>query len=327
MHHRMHNMLVLVVELIGVVSLLFNCYAFYAFIGKSKQGLGSAIIPFVFASNVIFTISYTLEVPVPFVHNFCVVAVASGAISSGKTGVVLLVFRKRRLVVFFVKFVKGVEMSEYSFIYSSPKWMAIVIAVNILILIVWSYKYSWPATNFGEDIADAVLSVTGLNLKAHGYIGFCAETCCLAVLLQPPSVIKRHAPSASDLLAGGVLGDGLGSLGNCVLGEFSRKDEAYGGLDFARGDRRSLVVLGEARSLNSDTLKDVVHERVHDGHRLRRDTGVGVHLLQHTVDVDGVALLAALSPLLVSGAAGLLALGGLLRSLGRWLWWHDDRNH
>ncbi|EPB67229.1 hypothetical protein ANCCEY_13684 [Ancylostoma ceylanicum] len=128
--------------------------------------------------------------------------------------------------------------------------------------------------------------------------------------------MQLSVPSAIDLLAGGVLGDSLGSLGHGVLGEFSGEDQADGGLDFAGRDRGSLVVLGESRRLDGDALEDVVHERVHDGHRLRRHTGVGVHLLQHTVDVDGVALLAALSPLLVSGAAGLLALRGLLRSLG-----------
>ncbi|KIH44599.1 hypothetical protein ANCDUO_25376 [Ancylostoma duodenale] len=138
--------------------------------------------------------------------------------------------------------------------------------------------------------------------------------------------VRFQHTSRKDLLAGCVLGYGLGALGHGVLGELSGEDQADGGLDFAGGDRRAFVVLGKARSLNSDALKDVVHERVHDGHRLRRDTGVGVHLLQHTVDVDGVALLAALSPLLVSGAASLLALRGLLRSLGRRLWWHDARS-
>ena len=35
---------------------------------------------------------------------------------------------------------------------------------------------------------------------------------------------------------------------------------------------------------------DVANERTNDAHRFARDTGVGVHLLQHLVDVDAVAL-------------------------------------
>jgi hypothetical protein len=34
------------------------------------------------------------------------------------------------------------------------------------------------------------------------------------------------------------------------------------------------------RRLSRDTLEDVVHERVEDGHRLVRDTSVGVDLLK-----------------------------------------------
>ena len=42
-----------------------------------------------------------------------------------------------------------------------------------------------------------------------------------------------------------------------------------------------LVVVGELAGLGGDPLEEVVHERVHDGHGLGGDAGVGVHLLQH----------------------------------------------
>ena len=106
-------------------------------------------------------------------------------------------------------------------------------------------------------------------------------------------------------------------------------------LDFAGRDRGALVVVSQTRGLGGDALEDVVHERVHDGHGLRGDTGVGVHLksvdrlvfeiqdsnletnlLEDTVDVDGVGLLSLVSALLVAGAGGFLGLGGLLGSLG-----------
>jgi hypothetical protein len=63
--------------------------------------------------------------------------------------------------------------------------------------------------------------------------------------------------------------------------------------------------------LTGDALENVVDERVHDRHGLGGDSSVGVDLLEDTVDVDGVSLLAGLSALLVSGRL-LGRLDGLL---------------
>ena len=116
---------------------------------------------------------------------------------------------------------------------------------------------------------------------------------------------------ASSLLAAGVLGDSLGPLRDGVLGELAWKVKPHGSLDFATGDGVLLVVVSQAGGLGGDTLEDVAHERVHDAHGFGGDTSVGVDLLQHLVDVDGVALLAGLPALL--GIARWLALdGGLL---------------
>ena len=97
--------------------------------------------------------------------------------------------------------------------------------------------------------------------------------------------------TSNDLFAGGVLGDGLGALRDGVLGKLSREDETNCGLDFARRDGRALVVVRKAGCFGGDALEDVVHERVHDRHGLGGDSGVGVDLLQDTVDVHGVRLL------------------------------------
>ena len=104
-----------------------------------------------------------------------------------------------------------------------------------------------------------------------------------------------------------------------MLGKFSGKDETDSGLDFARRDGALLVVVSQTASLGGDALEDVVDEGVHDRHGLAGDSGVGVDLLQDTVDVDGVGLLPVLPLLLVSGASGLLGLSGFLGSLGGWL--------
>jgi hypothetical protein len=119
----------------------------------------------------------------------------------------------------------------------------------------------------------------------------------------------------------GELGDSFGAFGHGVLGELSGEDQTDGRLNLARGDRGALVVVGETRGLGSDPLEDVVHERVHDRHRLGRDAGVRVHLLQHAVDVDGVGLLPRASALLVTAFDGLDLLHSFLSSFARWFRW------
>ena len=121
----------------------------------------------------------------------------------------------------------------------------------------------------------------------------------------------------TDLLGARVLGDGLGTFADGVLGELSGQEQAHGSLDFATGDRRAPVVVGQTRRLGSDAFEDVVDERVHDAHRLAADASVGVDLLQHLVDVDGVALPSPPLALLVARSHGLRLAGGLLRSLDR----------
>jgi len=54
--------------------------------------------------------------------------------------------------------------------------------------------------------------------------------------------------------------DSLGSLGDGMFGELSRKDESDRGLNLSRRDGRLLVVRSEFRSLTSDPLEDVVNE-------------------------------------------------------------------
>ena len=121
------------------------------------------------------------------------------------------------------------------------------------------------------------------------------------------------------LLAAGVLGDGLGSLAHGVLGQLTGQKETDGGLDLPGGDGGPPVVVGQTACLCCNALEDVVHEGVHDGHGLAADASVGVHLLQHLVDVDGVALPPPLPALLVSGPLGFRLGRGLLGSFARCL--------
>ena len=129
-----------------------------------------------------------------------------------------------------------------------------------------------------------------------------------------------------DLLGAGVLGDGLGALRDGVLGELTGEEEPDSGLDLPGGDGGPLVVVGEPGGLGGDALKDVVDKGVHDGHSLGGDAGIGVHLLEDLVDVDGVGLLPlVLLLLLVALGDGLGGLAGLLGSFSRNLGRHDDR--
>ena len=119
-----------------------------------------------------------------------------------------------------------------------------------------------------------------------------------------------------SLLGAGVLGDGLGSLRDGVLGQLSGKEEPDRGLDLPGGDGGPLVVVGQTGSLSGDPGEDIVDKRVHDAHGLGGDTGVRVDLLEDLVDVDGIGLLPLSFPLLlVSLGDGLLGLAGLLGGL------------
>ena len=129
------------------------------------------------------------------------------------------------------------------------------------------------------------------------------RTCCFGGL------------SEEYLLGAGVLGDSLGALRDGVLGELTGEEEPDSGLDLAGGDGGPLVVVSQTAGLGGDPLEQVVDERVHDGHGLGGDSGVGVDLLQHLVDVDSVGLLPlSLLLLLVTLGDGLGGLAGLLGS-------------
>ena len=128
------------------------------------------------------------------------------------------------------------------------------------------------------------------------------------------------------LLGAGVLGDGLGTLRHGVLGELSREKQPDSGLNLTGSDGGPLVVVGEARGFSGEPLEDVVDERVHDRHSLGGDAGVGVHLLEHLVDVDAIRLLPLGSPLLLLVSGGLRDdCLGRLSALSRFsgsLGWH-----
>ena len=135
----------------------------------------------------------------------------------------------------------------------------------------------------------------------------------MVVLKRTDWFKRREGRRRENLLGAGVLGDSLGAFRDGVFGQFTGQKETDGRLDLAARDGRALVVVGQTRRLTGDAFKDVVDERVHDGHGLGRDASVGVDLLQHFVDVNGVAFLPlALLLLAIALRDVLLGLAGLL---------------
>ena len=132
----------------------------------------------------------------------------------------------------------------------------------------------------------------------------------------------QYTPLVNNLLGGCVFGDSLSPFRDGMFGQFTREQEADSCLDLPRGDGGTFVVMSQARSLSCNTFKDVIHERVHDGHSLGGDTSVRVDLLQHLVDVDAVGLLPPALLLLVALGDRLLGLAGLLSSFSGSLGWH-----
>ena len=97
------------------------------------------------------------------------------------------------------------------------------------------------------------------------------------VVLKGPSFVVL---SKLSLLGAGVLGYSLGSLRHGVLGQFSGEEQTDSGLDLSGGDGASSVVMRQPACLSGDTLEDVIHEGVHDGHSLAGYTSVWVNLLE-----------------------------------------------
>lgn len=125
-----------------------------------------------------------------------------------------------------------------------------------------------------------------------------------------------------SLLGACVFRDGLGSFADGVLRQLTRQQQSNGSLNLSTSDRRTLVVVSQSGRFGGDTLENVVHEAVHDAHRFARNTGVGMHLLQHFVNVNGVAFLSLALLLLVAFRNVLLGLAGLLGGLSASLRWH-----
>lgn len=126
------------------------------------------------------------------------------------------------------------------------------------------------------------------------------------------------------LLGAGVFGDGLCAFTDCVLCQLTGQEKTNCGLDLPTGDGGPFVVVGQTRSLGGNALEDVVDKAVHDAHGLARDASVGMYLLEHLVDVDGITLLPLSLLLLVSLGDVLLGLARFLRSLSASLGWHDE---
>ena len=147
----------------------------------------------------------------------------------------------------------------------------------------------------------------------------------MVVLKRTDLFKRREGRRRENLLGAGVFGNSLGAFRDGVLGQFTGQEETDGRLDLAARDGRALVVVGQTRRLTGDAFKDVVDERVHDGHGLGRDASVGVDLLQHFVDVNGVAFLPlALLLLAIAFRDVLLSLAGLLCCFTANLWRHFD---
>ena len=101
-----------------------------------------------------------------------------------------------------------------------------------------------------------------------------------------------------------------------MLSQFTRQQQTYTSLDLARGDGGTLVVVSQLGGLGGNTLKDVVHKGVHDGHGFGGDTSVRMDLLQNLVDIDGEGFTTLLLLLLLVGSTdGFLGLAGLLNGL------------
>lgn len=128
--------------------------------------------------------------------------------------------------------------------------------------------------------------------------------------MTPPERRKRN--KGISFRRRRVLGNRLGAFRDRVLRELTRENQSDRGLNLSRRDGRLLVVGCKLGGLGSNTLEDVIDERVQNRHGTVRDTGVRVHLLEHFVDVGRVGLLPRLGSLLLLARRGCRLFAGLL---------------
>ena len=107
-----------------------------------------------------------------------------------------------------------------------------------------------------------------------------------------------------------------------MLGQFTGQEKSDSGLDFSACDGGSPVVVGQTGGLSGDSLEDIIYKTVHDIHGFAGNTGIGMYLLQHLVDVDSITFPPPPLPFLIPSSLGLSLGGGLLRSFTCWFRWH-----
>ncbi|XP_057410870.1 uncharacterized protein LOC103020402 [Balaenoptera acutorostrata] len=139
------------------------------------------------------------------------------------------------------------------------------------------------AQDFKTDLRFQSSAVMALQEACEAYlVGLFEDTNLCAIHAKRVTIMPKdiqlarriRGERAKHLLGAGVLGDSLGTLGHGVLGQLPGQQQAYGRLDLPGGDSRALVVMRQARRLARDALKDVIDERIHDAHGLRRDASV-----------------------------------------------------
>ena len=108
---------------------------------------------------------------------------------------------------------------------------------------------------------------------------------CVYHLETEKSFVQPAVHTTQRLCGGCELGDSLGTLGDGVLGKFSRKEKSDSGLDLTGGKGGLLVVSGKLGGFKGDSVEDIVDEGVQDGDTLLGDTSLRVNLFQHLVDV------------------------------------------
>ena len=176
------------------------------------------------------------------------------------------------------------------------------------------------------------VNIQKIKLKRNLIPNFCFNFKNLWWPWKRPGGLNWVRKVRSYLFGAGVFGDSFGSLAHGVLGQLSGQQETHRRLNFATRYGGATIVMRQLGGLIGNTVENVVHKRIHDTHRLARDTSIGMDLFQHFVDVDGVGLLSLLVAFLTVSFGATFGrfyrLGHTFGALGsycycRWFWWHS----
>ncbi|RCN46672.1 7TM chemoreceptor [Ancylostoma caninum] len=145
------------------------------------------------AQDLLSAVIFALTSPRLFARDFAFIYIAVGPAYQWKWAQLLLLlwacsFMSSIVIVtnnFIFQYVQICKPS-FAYIYTSPKWLLLLNAVNVAIVLNWAaviYISCWPKQDFLELARPRILSHYGIDMTSMSYIGISLDTVSVAELI------------------------------------------------------------------------------------------------------------------------------------------------